>query len=101
MITLTLIQGVVNTFVIFFARIVGYFVDRVVLKNDRGVGACHSITVIVCEIVFGVLASVIVAWYLRQREYRAVAGSANVMGSSTTMISAIARACGLEHRNLP
>src|SRR3546814_9542946 len=62
MITLTLIQGVVNTFVIFFARIVGYFVDRVVLKNDRGVGAGYYITVIVCEIVFGVLASVIVAW---------------------------------------
>src|SRR3546814_2984110 len=70
MITLTLIQGVVNTFVIFFARIVGYFVDRVVLKNDRGVGAGYYITVIVCEIVFGVLASVIVAWFSRQREYR-------------------------------
>src|SRR3546814_19767893 len=89
MITLTLIQGVVNTFVIFFARIVGYFVDRVVLKNDRGVGAGYYITVIVCEIVFGVLASVIVAWFSRQREYRADAGSANLMGSREPMIRAL------------
>src|SRR3546814_448543 len=96
MITLTLIQGVVNTFVIFFARIVGYFVDRVVLKNDRGVGAGYYITVIVCEIVFGVLASVIVAWFSRQREYRADAGSANLMGSREPMIRALARLGGLE-----
>ncbi|HEY9573419.1 MAG TPA: protease HtpX [Pusillimonas sp.] len=101
MITLTLIQGVVNTFVIFFARIVGYFVDRVVLKNDRGVGAGYYITVIVCEIVFGVLASVIVAWFSRQREYRADAGSANLMGSREPMIRALARLGGLEPGELP
>lgn len=101
MITLTLIQGVVNTFVIFFARIVGYFVDRVVLKNDRGVGAGYYITVIVCEIVFGILASVIVAWFSRQREYRADAGSANLLGSREPMIRALARLGGVEAGELP
>ncbi|MGB3289624.1 MAG: protease HtpX [Burkholderiaceae bacterium] len=101
MITLTLIQGVVNTFVIFFARIVGYFVDRVVLKNDRGVGAGYYITVVVCEIVFGILASVIVAWFSRQREYRADAGSANLLGSREPMIRALARLGGLEAGELP
>lgn len=101
MITLTLIQGVVNTFVIFFARIVGYFVDRVVLKNDRGIGAGYYITVIVCEIVFGILASVIVAWFSRQREYRADAGSANLLGSREPMIRALARLGGVEAGELP
>src|SRR5690554_3185465 len=82
MVTLTLIQGVVNTFVIFFARVVGYFVDRVLLKNERdGIGPGYFITVIVCEIVFGILASIIVAWFSRQREYRADAGAAQLMGS--------------------
>jgi heat shock protein HtpX len=101
MITLTLIQGVVNTFVIFFARIVGYFVDRVVLKNDRGVGAGYYVTVIACEIVFGILASVIVAWFSRQREYRADAGSANLLGSREPMIRALARLGGIEAGELP
>src|SRR5690606_9776758 len=71
MITLTLIQGVVNTFVVFLARLVGYFIDRVIFKNDRGVGIGYYVTVIVCEIIFGILASIIVAWFSRQREYRA------------------------------
>src|SRR5690606_25806323 len=66
MITLTLIQGVVNTFVIFFARVAGYFIDRMVFKNDRGIGMGYYITVFVCELVFGVLASIIVAWFSRQ-----------------------------------
>ncbi|MFW7339972.1 protease HtpX [Pollutimonas sp. H1-120] len=101
MITLTLIQGVVNTFVIFFARIVGYFVDRVVLKNDRGIGAGYYITVVVCEIVFGILASVIVAWFSRQREYRADAGSASLLGSREPMLRALARLGGLEAGELP
>lgn len=101
MITLTLIQGVVNTFVIFFARIVGYFVDRVVLKNDRGAGAGYYVTVIACEIVFGILASVIVAWFSRQREYRADAGSANLLGSREPMIRALARLGGVEAGELP
>lgn len=101
MITLTLIQGVLNTFVVFFARIVGYFVDRVVLKNDRGVGMGYYATVIVCEIVFGILASIIVAWFSRQREYRADAGSANLLGSREPMIRALARLGGVEAGELP
>src|SRR5690606_11838498 len=101
MITLTLIQGVVNTFVIFFARIVGYFVDRAVLKNDRGVGAGSYVSVIVGEIVFGRLAAVIVAWFSRQREYRADAGSASLLGSREPMIRALARLGGVEAGDLP
>lgn len=101
MVTLTLIQGVVNTFVVFFARIVGYFVDRVVLKNERGVGAGYYITVIACEVVFGVLASLIVAWFSRQREYRADAGAAQLLGSRDPMIRALARLGGVEAGELP
>jgi len=101
MVTLTLIQGVVNTFVIFLARVVGYFVDRVVLKNDRGVGLGYYLTVIVCEIAFGILASLIVAWFSRQREYRADAGSAHLLGAREPMIRALARLGGLEPGELP
>lgn len=92
MVTMTLIQGVVNTFVVFFARIVGYFVDRAVLRNQgEGVGIGYYVTVIVCEIVFGILASIIVAWFSRQREFRADAGSADYLGSTTPMINALTR----------
>ncbi|WP_397476308.1 protease HtpX [Pusillimonas sp.] len=102
MITLTLIQGVVNTFVIFLARVVGYFVDRVILKNDRGgVGLGYFATVIVCEIVFGILASTIVAWFSRQREFRADAGSARLLGSREPMIRALARLGGVQAGDLP
>lgn len=101
MVTLTLIQGVVNTFVIFFARLVGYFVDRVVLKNERGLGIGYYLTSIVCEIIFGILASIIVAWFSRQREYRADAGSAKLLGSRTPMVNALARLGNLEPGNLP
>lgn len=101
MITLTLIQGVVNTFVVFFARIVGYFVDKVVFKNERDVGIGYYVTVIVCEIIFGVLASIIVAWFSRQREYRADAGAASLMGSREPMIRALARLGGLQPGDLP
>jgi len=101
MVTLTLIQGVVNTFVIFLARVVGYFVDRAVLKNDRGVGLGYYATVIVCEIAFGILASMIVAWFSRRREYRADAGSAHLLGSREPMIRALARLGGLEAGSLP
>lgn len=102
MITLTLIQGVVNTFVVFFARIVGYFVDRVLLKNDRdGIGMGYYATVIVCEIVFGVLASIIVAWFSRQREYRADAGAAQLLGSPQPMINALARLGNVHSSDLP
>src|SRR5690606_237985 len=101
MVTLTLIQGVLNTFVIFLARIVGYFIDRAVFKNERGVGMGYYITVIVCELIFGVLASVVVAWFSRQREYRADAGSARLLGSREPMIHALARLGGLEPGDLP
>lgn len=102
MITLTLIQGVVNTFVVFLARVVGYFVDRAILKNDRdGVGIGYFVTVIACEIVFGILASIIVAWFSRQREFRADAGSARLLGSREPMIRALARLGGMQAGNLP
>jgi len=101
MITLTLIQGVVNTFVVFLARLVGYFIDRVVFKNERGVGIGYYVTVLVCEIIFGILASIIVAWFSRQREYRADAGSAQLMGSREPMMRALARLGGLEPGELP
>ena len=102
MVTLTLIQGVVNTFVVFFSRIVGYVVDRMILKNDRdGVGIGYYATVIVSEIVFGILASIIVAWFSRLREFRADAGSAQLMGSSKPMINALARLGNVEVNDLP
>ena len=101
MVTLTLIQGVVNTFVVFLARVVGYFIDRVVLKNERGMGIGYYVTVLVCEIIFGILASIIVAWFSRQREYRADAGSAHLMGAREPMIRALARLGGIEAGELP
>lgn len=103
MVTLTLIQGVVNTFVVFLARVVGYVVDQVVLKNNNrdGLGIGYYGTVIVSEIVFGILASIIVAWFSRQREFRADAGSAQLLGSSQPMIRALARLGGLEPSDLP
>lgn len=102
MVTLTLIQGVVNTFVVFFARIVGYFVDKVVLKNEReGVGIGFYVASMVCEIVFGILASMIVAWFSRQREFRADAGSAALLGNPQPMVRALARLGGLHAGALP
>ena len=101
MVTLTLVQGVVNTFVVFLARIVGYVVDKAVFKTERGVGMGYHITVIVCQIVFSILASLIVAWFSRQREFRADAGSAQLLGSSRPMINALQRLGGLEPGALP
>ena len=101
MVTLTLIQGVVNTFVVFLARVVGFFVDKVVFKTERGVGMGYYITVIVCEIVFGVLASMIVAWFSRRREFRADAGSAGLLGTPRPMVAALARLGGLVPGELP
>lgn len=101
MVTLTLIQGVVNTFVVFFARVVGYFVDRVVFRTERGIGIGYYVTVFACEILFGILASVIVAWFSRQREFRADAGSATLMGTPRPMVSALRRLGGLEPGALP
>jgi len=98
MVTLTLIQGVVNTFVVFLARVVGFFVDRAIFRNDenRGPGIGYMMTVFVCEIVFGILASIIVAWFSRYREFRADAGSAKLLGSPQPMVKALARLGGLE-----
>lgn len=90
MVTLTLIQGVVNTFVIFAARVVGYFVDRVVFKNEEGPGLGYWITTIVAEIIFGILASIIVMWFSRQREFRADAAGAH-LASREKMIGALRR----------
>src|SRR5688572_5116300 len=101
MVTLTLIQGVVNTFVIFISRVVGYFVDKVVFKTERGVGPGFMITVIVCQILFGILAAMIVAWFSRQREFRADAGSAAMSGSPRSMIAALRRLGGQEPGELP
>jgi heat shock protein HtpX len=100
MVTLTLIQGVVNTFVIFFARVVGYFVDKAIFRSER-TGPGFMITVFVCEIVFGILASMIVAWFSRQREFRADAGSAGLLGTPRPMVSALRRLGGLEPGHLP
>ena len=102
MVTLTLIQGVVNTFVIFLARVVGWFVDKAVFKSDRdSVGPGYMITVFVCEILFGIAASLIVAWFSRQREFRADAGSAALNGSPRPMVNALRRLGGLEPEPLP
>ena len=101
MVTLTLIQGVVNTFVVFLSRIVGYFVDRTIFRTERGTGPGFFITVIVCQIVFGLLASLVVAYFSRRREFRADAGSAQYLGSPTPMVHALARLGGLEPGNLP
>jgi heat shock protein HtpX len=104
MVTLTLIQGVVNTFVVFLARVVGFFVDQVLLKNNReqrGPGFGYMITVFVCEIVFGLAASMIVAWFSRQREFRADAGSARLLGSGVPMMHALARLGGVPAGELP
>ncbi len=90
MVTLTLIQGVVNTFVMFFARIIGHFVDRVILKNENGHGLGYFVTSIVAELVLGILASMIVAWFSRRREFRADTSGAS-LSSRSAMISALER----------
>jgi heat shock protein HtpX len=90
MVTLSLIQGVVNTFVIFLSRVVGYAVDRVLLKNERGHGVGFWVTTMVAEVVLGLLASIIVMWFSRYREYRADAGGADLAGR-TKMIAALER----------
>jgi heat shock protein HtpX len=101
MVTMTLIQGVVNTFVVFLSRIVGTIVDRAVFRTERGFGPGYFITVIVCQIVFGLLASIIVAWFSRQREFRADRGSADYVGNPQPMINALKRLGGIEPGPLP
>ena len=90
MLTLTLIQGVMNTFVLFFARIIGFFVDRVLLKNDRGFGIGYFVTVIVAQIALTFLAAIVVNWFSRYREFRADKAGAELAGRNK-MISALER----------
>ncbi len=90
MVTMTLIQGVINTFVIFLSRLVGFFVDRVILKNDRGAGIGFFVTSLVAQIVLGFLASSIVMWFSRRREFRADAGGAEMAGTPN-MVAALER----------
>ncbi len=90
MVTLALIQGVVNTFVIFLSRVIGHLVDRVVFKTERGHGPAFWVTAIIAELILGILASIIVMWFSRQREFRADAGGANLAGRQK-MIAALER----------
>jgi heat shock protein HtpX len=101
MVTLTLIQGVVNTFVFFLSRVVGMIVDRAVFRTERGIGPGFYITVIISQIVFGILASAIVAWFSRYREFRADRGSANLLGTPQPMIAALRRLGGLDTDGMP
>ena len=90
MVTLTLIQGVVNTFVLFFSRVIGYTVDKVVFKTRQGTGPAFFITMIISELLLGVLASIVVMWFSRQREYRADIGGGQLAGNQK-MIAALKR----------
>jgi heat shock protein HtpX len=100
MVTLTLIQGVVNTFVIFLARVIGNFVDRAILRNEEGRGLGYMATVIVAELVLGLLASMIVMWFSRHREFRADAGGARLAGTGN-MIGALERLRDAQLRRHP
>ena len=100
MVTLALIQGVVNTFVIFLSRIIGHLVDRLVFKTERGHGPAYMITSIIAQLVLGILASMIVMWFSRQREFRADAGSAKIAGRDK-MIGALQRLDALHPQPLP
>jgi heat shock protein HtpX len=90
MVTLTLIQGVVNTFVLFFSRVIGYTVDKVIFKTRQGTGPAFFITMIIAELLLGVLASIVVMWFSRQREYRADFGGSELAGKQK-MIAALQR----------
>jgi heat shock protein HtpX len=102
MVTMTLIQGVMNTFVVFLSRAIGYFVDRVLLKNDReGPGVGYMVATVVLDMLLGVLAAIVVAWFSRQREFRADAGAAELMGTKQPMMRALARLGGMDPGALP
>jgi heat shock protein HtpX len=100
MVTLTLVQGVVNTFVIFLSRIVGHFIDRAVFRNEQGYGVGYFISVLVAQLVLGILASFIVMWVSRQREFRADAGSAELNGAQP-MVRALQRLAAGRPAELP
>jgi len=101
MVTLTLIQGVLNTFVFFLSRVVGFIVDKAVFRTERGIGPGFYITMIVSQIVFGIIASAIVAWFSRYREFRADRGSANLLGTPQPMIAALSRLGQMQTGGLP
>jgi heat shock protein HtpX len=102
MVTLTLIQGVMNTFVVFLSRALGYVIDRVVLRNNNeGPGIGYFVTTVVLDMIFGVVAAMIVAWFSRQREFRADADAARLMGRPQPMMNALARLGGLAPGELP
>ena len=102
MVTMTLLQGVVNTFVVFLSRIVGYAVDRAISRdNNDPPGIGYTVAVLVCQVLFGLLASMIVAWFSRHREFRADAGSAQLLGSPQPMMHALARLGGMAPSHLP
>jgi len=103
MVTMTLIQGVMNTFVVFLSRVIGYAVDSFLRRgsDSRGPGIGYMITTIVLDILLGFVAAIIVAWFSRQREFRADAGSANLMGRKQPMVNALARLGGLHTAELP
>jgi heat shock protein HtpX len=102
MVTMTLLQGVVNTFVVFLSRVVGYAVDRALARNSNDApGIGYTVSVLVCQIVFGIMASMIVAWFSRHREFRADAGSASLLGSAQPMVHALQRLGGLDSSHLP
>ena len=104
MVTMALIQGVMNTFVVFLSRVVGYAVDSFLRKNDEentGPGMGYWITTIVLDIVLGFAAAIVVAWFSRQREFRADAGAAELMGRKQPMMNALARLGGLHTADLP
>ncbi len=102
MVTMTLIQGVMNTFVVFISRVVGYFVDKVILRNTSdGPGIGYYVTTIVMDIVLGVAAHMVVSWFSRHREFRADAGAAQLMGRTQPMMNALARLGGMVPGELP
>jgi heat shock protein HtpX len=101
MVTLTLIQGVLNTFVMFLARVIGFSIDKAVFRDDRGTGIGYFLTVMLLQVVFGLLASMIIMWFSRYREYRADAGAAKVLGTAVPMIQALARLQNMQTPELP
>lgn len=101
MITMSLLQGVINTFVVFLSRVVGHFVDRVVFKTEQGYGPAYFITSIVAQIVLGILASTIVMWFSRRREFRADAGGADLAGRQKMIAALRALQRNAEPEDLP
>jgi heat shock protein HtpX len=102
MVTMTLLQGVINTFVVFLSRVIGYLVDRALSRNeDEAPGIGYMVTSLVLQIFLGLIGSMIVAWFSRYREYRADAGSAGLLGSGQPMVHALQRLGGLESADLP